>query len=84
MYNGTEFHSFAALEEPLSTGFYFVMPHHAWERSTNENTNGLVRQYVPKRVSMAPALSTAAIGSPRNSAAGPANGYRTPEECYVP
>lgn len=46
--NGTEFHSYAALEQRLPTRFYFATPHHAWERGTNENTNGLLRQYMPK------------------------------------
>jgi IS30 family transposase len=43
--NGTEFHEYAKLERTTGTRFYFATPHHAWERGTNENTNGLVRQY---------------------------------------
>src|SRR6267143_1078378 len=50
--NGTEFHEYAKLERMTGTRFYFATPHHAWERGTNENTNGLVRQYLPKRQSM--------------------------------
>ena len=45
--NGTEFHDYARLERATATRFYFATPHHAWERGTNENTNGLVRQYGP-------------------------------------
>ena len=46
--NGTEFHSYLELESILDTAVYFATPHHAWERGTNENTNGLIRQYLPK------------------------------------
>ncbi len=50
--NGTEFHGYRDIERATGTTFYFATPYHSWERGTNENTNGLVRQYVPKRTSM--------------------------------
>jgi transposase, IS30 family len=50
--NGTEFHGYADIERATGATFYFATPYHSWERGTNENTNGLVRQYVPKRLSM--------------------------------
>jgi IS30 family transposase len=46
--NGTEFHGYAQLEQKHDTKFYFARPYHSWERGTNENTNGLIRQYLPK------------------------------------
>lgn len=46
--NGTEFHGYEELERRHSTKFYFARPYHSWERGTNENTNGLIRQYLPK------------------------------------
>lgn len=51
--NGSEFHGYAQIEEKSKVKFYFATPHHSWERGTNENTNGLIRQYLPKRQSMA-------------------------------
>ena len=51
--NGTEFHSYRIVEDATGVRFYFATPHHAWERGTCENTNGLIRQYLPKRKSMA-------------------------------
>jgi IS30 family transposase len=46
--NGGEFHGYLRIERALDTSVYFAQPHHAWERGTNENTNGLIRQYLPK------------------------------------
>lgn len=50
--NGTEFHRYAEIEKKWNLKFYFCTPYHSWERGTNENTNGLIRQYLPKRTSM--------------------------------
>ena len=46
--NGTEFSDWKRLEERSGMTVYFAYPYHAWERGTNENTNGLLRQYFPK------------------------------------
>jgi IS30 family transposase len=46
--NGKEFANHAQITEALKAAFYFAHPYSAWERGTNENTNGLVRQYFPK------------------------------------
>lgn len=51
--NGTEFHSYEKVEQATGVKFYFATPYHSWERGTNENTNGLIRQYLPKKASMA-------------------------------
>lgn len=46
--NGIEFSDWERLEERTHMMIYFAYPYHAWERGTNENTNGLLRQYFPK------------------------------------
>lgn len=46
--NGREFANHRSVEKNLKASFYFAHPFAAWERGTNENTNGLVRQYFPK------------------------------------
>lgn len=51
--NGTEFHGYRAIEQATDVRCYFAYPHHPWERGSNENFNGLLRQYLPKRKSLA-------------------------------
>jgi IS30 family transposase len=46
--NGREFANHQSVARKLKANFYFAHPFAAWERGTNENTNGLVRQYFPK------------------------------------
>lgn len=50
--NGTEFHDYKTVELLHKVKFYFATPYHSWERGTNENTNGLIRQYLPKGMCM--------------------------------
>ncbi|MDD3847450.1 MAG: IS30 family transposase [Syntrophorhabdaceae bacterium] len=46
--NGKEFSRFKELEAKTGLTVYFADPYSAWQRGTNENTNGLLRQYFPK------------------------------------
>ena len=46
--NGVEFSDWERLERKSDMTIYFAYPYHAWERGTNDNTNGLLRQYFPK------------------------------------
>jgi IS30 family transposase len=83
--NGTEFHSYKDIEAATGVEFYFATPHHSWERGTNENTNGLIRQYLPKKTSQAHVTQADcdAIAVKLNSRPRKRLGYRTPEECYA-
>ena len=82
--NGTEFHDYAGIERRTTARFYFATPHHAWERGTNENTNGLLRQYLPKGQSMEHLTrrDCNTIAAKLNRRPRKRLGYRTPEECY--
>lgn len=46
--NGTEFSEYELLERETGMTIYFAYPYHSWERGSNENFNGLLRQYFPK------------------------------------
>ncbi len=46
--NGKEFAGHEEIATALKADFYFAHPYASWERGTNENTNGLIRQYFPK------------------------------------
>jgi IS30 family transposase len=82
--NGTEFHAYKKVEAATNVKFYFATPHHAWERGTNENTNGLIRQYLPKRKSMAHVTQRECdrIAKKLNTRPRKRYDYDTPEERF--
>jgi IS30 family transposase len=82
--NGTEFHSYKEIEAAPGVQFFFATPHHSWERGTNENTNGLIRQYLPKRTSMAHVTQRDCNAIARKLNARPRKRYQylTPEERF--
>ncbi len=48
--NGKEFAEHEVIAQQLNAGFYFAHPYASWERGLNENINGLIRQYFPKKM----------------------------------
>jgi IS30 family transposase len=83
--NGPEFHGYEEIERATGVVMYFATPYASWERGTNENTNGLIRQYVPKRTSMkrltdkhCDAIAAALNNRPRKR-----HGFRTPLDCLA-
>lgn len=82
--NGTEFHDYRSVEDATGVRFYFATPYHSWERGSNENFNGLLRQYLPKRTSQAALTQQGcdAIAASLNTRPRKRLGYRTPEECF--
>jgi IS30 family transposase len=82
--NGTEFHGYERIERHTGVMFFFAHPYHSWERGSNENANGLIRQYLPKGVSMA-GLSQQqcnSIARTLNTRPRKRLGFRTPLECF--
>ncbi len=82
--NGTEFHGYEKLEQLCRVKFYFATPYHSWERGSNENVNGLIRQYLPKTESMANVTQSQCerIAQVLNTRPRKRYDYQTPEEMY--
>ena len=82
--NGTEFHDYESVERSTTVRFYFATPYHSWERGSNENLNGLLRQYLPKNTSLAGLTQRQcdAIAKSLNTRPRKRLGYRTPEEVF--
>ena len=82
--NGTEFHSYKEIEAQTSVKCFFATPYHSWERGTNENTNGLIRQYLPKKTCMKHVTQEDCdrIAYRLNTRPRKRYGYRTPEQLY--
>ena len=82
--NGTELHGYERVERLTGATFYFARPYHSWERGSNENANGLIRQYLPKGTSMAGLTQHGcnAIERLLNTRPRKRLGFRTPLECF--
>jgi transposase, IS30 family len=82
--NGTEFHDYKRIEQRTKATFYFARPYHSWERGSNENANGLIRQYLPRGTAMA-GLSQQlcnTIARKLNNRPRKRHGFMSPLECY--
>lgn len=82
--NGLEFAQHKRISKWLEADYYFCHPYSSWERGLNENTNGLIRQYVPKGSSFSHLNKANLIRIMRNLNNRPRKslGYRTPDEVY--
>lgn len=84
--NGTEMQDYEVLENHTGMTIYFAHPYHSWERGSNENFNGLLRQFFPKGSSFAGTtkkqvdLAVTLLNTrPRKR-----HGYRSPAELLKP
>lgn len=82
--NGTEFHDYKLIEQHFPLTCYFATPYHSWERGSVENVNGLIRQYLPKGISMRTVTQALcdAIALRLNTRPRKRHGFRTPLEVY--
>lgn len=80
--NGKEFSAFHILEQKAGFEVYFANPYSAWERGTNENTNGLLREYFPKGSDFSLVTKEALAEAVKrlNNRPRKCLGYRTPAE----
>jgi IS30 family transposase len=82
--NGKEFAEHKTIAKSLEADFYFAHPYASWERGTNENMNGLLRQYFPKKRDLR-SVTDQEIQSAMNRLNNRPRkclGYRTPNEVF--
>ena len=80
--NGKEFAEHSQLSQSLDLEIYFALPYRSWQRGTNENTNGLLRQFFPKGTdfSRISHQEVARVEELLNERPRRRLGYRTPAE----
>jgi IS30 family transposase len=82
--NGREFAHHQRIAQQLKADFYFAHPYSSWERGLNENTNGLVRQYFPKKSDFSKITDRQInkVVERLNNRPRKTLGYRTPNEVF--
>lgn len=82
--NGKEFADFKNIERHTGLTVFFADPYAAWQRGTNENTNGLLRQYLPKKSDFRSlsCVELAAVTKKLNHRPRKCLGYRSPHEVF--
>ncbi|MCS3903934.1 IS30 family transposase [Methylohalomonas lacus] len=82
--NGKEFAEHETISEVLDTSFYFAHPYASWERGLNENINGLIRQYFPKKMDFSTITKEQVkrVMNKLNNRPRKTLGYRTPHEVF--
>ena len=82
--NGKEFAGHQAIANELEVEYYFAHPYASWERGTNENTNGLIRQYFPKKTNFLEVTDEEVeqVANRLNHRPRKSLGYLTPHEVF--
>lgn len=82
--NGTENSSWRTMQKDLDAKIFFAHPYHSWERGTNENTNGLIRYYFPKKTdfTMISETTLAHVEWELNNRPRKRLGWKTPQEVF--
>lgn len=83
--NGKEFSDHAKIDSALGSISYFADPYSSWQRGSNENLNGLIRQYIPKSrpLSTVSDKELARIESLLNNRPRKRLGFKTPHEIFT-
>lgn len=82
--NGKEFSDHRDIGSVLQADVYFAHPYASWERGLNENTNGLIRQYFPKKYDFAKITpqDVLRVAAKLNNRPRKTLGFRTPNEVF--